>query len=425
MTRRSFLTTTALSGSITSASSAASRTHARSMFAATGRRSYSHAELEAKIARRDFRGLTKADLPTPNLMLNEDVFRRNLKTMSGHCERTGFNLRAHVKVHRSPEIAKRQIEAGSIGLCCASISECEVMIDAGMHGILWTRQPAVPNTISRVVALAKKDPTFMTVIDDPVIAGQLDEAARAAGTKVKVVVDNDVGIGRQGRQGVKPGQEAVELSKRVMKAKNLKLAGLMGYSGRASKTHGWRKRKQVSEEAVGLLLESVSLCRRAGIPVGIVTGGSTGTYNIDSEIKGMTELQAGSYAMMDSRYKNIGGKDGDEAYDDFGVSLTVLTTVISKHYPNKASIDAGNKSATRPTDEVKGRSDLTVARAGAEYGSLRWEDADPEPKLGDQFELITSNLDTTTNYYDRIFVCRRDQVVDVYSILGRKGPSQR
>ena len=421
MTRRSFLATTALSGSLASAS-ATRRTHAPAMFAATGRRSYSHAELEAKIARRDFRGLTKADLPTPNLILNEDVFGRNLKTMSGHCERTGFNLRAHVKVHRSPEIAKRQIEAGSIGLCCASISECEVMIDAGMHGILWTRQPAGPNTISRVVALAKKDPTFMTVVDDPIIVDQLDEAARAAGTTVKVVVDNDVGIGRQ---GVKPGQEAVELSERVMKAKNLKLAGLMGYSGRASHTHGWRKRKQVSEEAVGLLLESVSLCRRAGIPVEIVTGGSTGTYNIDSEIKGMTELQAGSYAMMDSRYKNIGGKDGDEAYDDFGVSLTVLTTVISKHYPNKVSIDAGNKSATQKTDEVKGRPDLTVARAGAEYGSLRWEDADPEPKLGDQFELITSNLDMTTNYYDRIFVCRRDQVVDVYSILGRKGPSQR
>jgi D-serine deaminase-like pyridoxal phosphate-dependent protein len=422
MTRRSFLTTTAVSGSLASAGSAARRTHAPAMFAATGRRSYSHAELEAKIARRDFRGLTKADLPTPNLILNEDVFGRNLKTMSGHCERTGFNLRAHVKVHRSPEIAKRQIEAGSIGLCCASISECEVMIDGGMHGILWTRQPAGPNTISRVVALAKRDSTFMTAIDDPVIVGQLDEAARAAGVTVKVVVDNDVGIGRQ---GVKPGQEAVDLSKRVMKAKNLKLGGLMGYSGKASHTHGWQKRKQVSEEAVGRLLESVSLCRAAGIPVEIVTGGSTGTYNIDSEIKGMTELQAGSYALMDSKYKHVGSKDGGEAYDDFGVSLTVLTTVISKHYPNKAAIDAGNKSATQPTDEVKGRPDLTVARAGAEYGALRWEDADPEPKLGDQFELITSNLDMTTNYYDRIFVCRRDQVVDVYSILGRKGPSQR
>ena len=222
MTRRSFLATTAVGGSLASASSATRRTHAPAMFAATGRRSYSHAELEAKIARRDFRGLTKADLPTPNLILNEEVFARNLETMSGHCERTGFNLRAHVKGASQSEIAKRQIEAGSIGLCCASISECEVMIDAGMHGILWTRQPAGPNTISRVVALAKRDSTFMTAIDDPVIVGQLDEAARAAGVTVKVVVDNDVGIGRQ---GVKPGQEAVDLSKRVMKAKNLNWPG--------------------------------------------------------------------------------------------------------------------------------------------------------------------------------------------------------
>ncbi len=394
-----------------------------SMMAATGRKSYSHAELEAKVARRDFRGLTKHDLPTPNLVLDQDLFEGNLKTMAGHCKRTGLNLRAHVKVHRSADIAKRQIESGSIGLSCATISECELMIDSGLPGILWTCQPVGPNKFSRIVALTKKDPSFMFAVEDPLIVDQLEELAAAEKVTFNVVVDNDIGIGRQ---GVMPGQEGLELSQQVTKAKHLRLAGLMGYSGAASHEKGWQARKQVSEEEVGKLMESVHLCRKAGIPVEIVTGGSTGSYNIDSEAKdGLTELQAGSYACMDSNYSRIGSKDGDETYDDFGLALTVLTTVISKHYPKKAAIDAGNKSMTKPTDMVKGRPDLRVGRAGAEYGKLEWAHADREPKLGDQFELVMSNLDMSVNCFDRMFVCRGDDVVDLYSVLGRKGPSQR
>ena len=160
--------------------------------------------------------------------------------------------------------------------------------------------------------------------------------------------------------------------------------------------------------------------------MGIVTGGSTGSYNIDSQRKdGLTELQAGSYALMDSNYSRIGSKGGSETYDDFGLALTVLTTVISKHYPKKVAVDAGNKSMTKPTDMVKGRPELRVRRAGAEYGSIEWDEAGPEPKLGDQLEIVMSNLDMSVNCFDRMFVCKGDQVVDVYSVLGRMGPSQR
>jgi D-serine deaminase-like pyridoxal phosphate-dependent protein len=393
------------------------------MIAATGRNHYSHAELEAKVKRRDFRGLTKHDLPTPNLVLDQQVFERNLKTMADHCKRTGINLRSHVKVHRSAEIGKRQIESGSIGLCCATISECELMMDTGLPGILWTCQPVGPNKFSRITALTKKDPSFMFAVEDPTIVDQLQELAAAEKITFNVVVDHDIGIGRQ---GVLPGREGLELSQRIMKAKNLHLAGLMGYSGAASHKKGWPARKKVSEEEVGVLMDSVHLCRKAGIPVGIVTGGSTGSYNIDSEAKdGLTELQAGSYACMDSNYHHIGSKDGNEAYDDFGIALTVLTTVISTHYSKKATIDAGNKSMTQPTDMVKGRPDLRVKRAGAEYGKLEWDHADREPKLGDQVELVLSNLDMSVNCFDRMFVCRGDEVVDVYAVLGRQGPSQR
>jgi len=127
----------------------------------------------------------------------------------------------------------------------------------------------------------------------------------------------------------------------------------MGYSGGASHTHGWETRKKKSEQDLAGLMESVALARKAGLPVEIVTGGSTGTYNIDSETKGLTELQAGSFVFMDTLYRHVGGKQDPAVYTDFGSALTVMTTVISKRHPHQCTIDAGNKALLRPTDEVK------------------------------------------------------------------------
>ncbi len=383
---------------------------------------YSAGELDKRIARRDFRGLHKQDLPTPVLVLDEAAFERNLDRMSRHCQSAGLQLRAHVKVHRSADIGQRQVKAGAIGLCCATIAECEWMSANGISGLLWTAQPVGPDKTARFVALAKKDPASMTAVDDPAVVDRLNEAAGAAKTRLRLVVDIDVGIGRQ---GVHTPQEALELAQRIDRAPHLHFAGLMGYSGAASHAPGWENRRNVSRREVAKLLEAAALCRQSGLPVDIVTGGSTGTYNIDSEIEGITELQAGSYALMDSLYHGIGAKNGSATYDDFACALTVLTRVISRKYPNKATIDAGNKSLTRETDLVKDWPGVRVRPAGAEYGMLVWQDADREPRLGDLAELIPSNLDMSVNTFDRMYVCRGDAVVDVFSVLGRRGPAQK
>ena len=291
LSRRSFLSAAAAGGAV-----AGSHPFAPPMSAARVK-SYSHSELEGKIKRHDLSGLTKHDLPTPNLVLDKDVFNKNLRPSPIIAGKTGIGLRSHVKVHRSPEIGMLQIKSGAHGLSCATISECEVMMDAGAPGILWTSQPVGPNKLSRIVALTKRDPTFMFVVEDPLIVDQLEELAATEKVTFNVVVDNDIGVNR--RQGVMPGQEGLELSQRVMKARHLKLAGLMGYSGAASHAKGWEHRRNVSNTQIDKLMESVRLCRKAGIPVDIVTGGSTGSYDIDSRHKdGLTELQAGSYALM-------------------------------------------------------------------------------------------------------------------------------
>jgi D-serine deaminase-like pyridoxal phosphate-dependent protein len=380
------------------------------------------AELEARLARHDLKDIFKDDLPTPCMVVDQEIFDANLKKMSDHCTKTGIHLRAHVKVHKSTEVARRQLGMGAIGLTCATVAECELMSQAGFHGILLTRQPTSKNNIARVVALAKRDSTFGTVVDDPQVATWLQDAARTENIKLRTVVDVYAGLTRH---GIEAGRPALDLAKQVDSSKNLKLVGIMGYSGTAAHTHGFEERMKKSRTDLSGLLETVAAARSAGLPVEIITGGSTGTYNVDSELKGLTELQAGSFVFMDTGYQKIGGKNNPAVFDDFGPALTVLTTVISKRHPGQCTIDAGNKALLKPTDEVKGRADVKVENQGAEYGLLVWKDGDRDYKIGDRVELYPSNLDMSTNVYDRYYVTRGERLVDVWPIMGRSGAAQR
>ena len=379
-------------------------------------------DLEQRLARRDLKNVFKEDLPTPCMVVDLEIFEKNLKVMSEHCRNTGIQLRGHVKVHKSPDIARRQLAMGSKGVTCATVAECELMAHSGITGILLTRQPTSRNNISRTVALAKREPTFATVVDDPQAAEWLQEAAAEAGVKLRTAVDVYAGLTRH---GIEAGEPALDLGRKVDSSKNLKLIGFMGYSGGASHTHGWEERKKKSEGDLAGLLETVAKARQAGMPVDIVTGGSTGTYNIDSTGKGLTELQAGSFVFMDTLYRKIGGRSDVAVYSDFGPALTVMTTVISTRHPRQCTIDAGNKALLRPTDEVKGRPEVKVENQGAEYGILVWNETDRGFKLGERVDLYPSNLDMSTNVYDRYYVARGEQIVDVWPIMGRAGAAQR
>lgn len=372
--------------------------------------------------RLDVGNLYKEDLPTPCLIVDQEIFEANLRKMSGHCRSTGIHLRGHVKVHKSTGIARRQIALGAIGLTCATVAECELMSQAGLSNILLTRQPTSKNNIARVIALAKRDPTFETVVDDPLAADWLNEAAAAEGVKLKAVVDVYAGMTRH---GIAPGSPALELARQIDRSKNLTLRGMMGYSGIASKTHGFRERMQKSRDDTAGMLETVAQARAAGLPIEIVSGGSTGTYNIDTEIKGLTELQAGTFVFMDTVYRAIGGRDDPQEYRDFGMALTVLSSVVSARHPHQCTIDAGNKALLRPTDRVKGHPEVKIENQGAEYGILRWDEGDRDFKLGERVEIYPTNLDMSTNVYDRYYVTRGEQVVDVWPIMGRAGAPQR
>ncbi|MBI1353424.1 MAG: hypothetical protein GC160_03685 [Acidobacteria bacterium] len=382
---------------------------------------YPYSELEQRIARKDFRGMTKDVLPTPAMVVDIDLFEKNLKTMADSAKASPIYLRPHVKVHKSVDIAKRQQALGAIGVTTATIAESELMSDAGIKGVLWTKQPASVNNLMRAIALSKRDPTFMFVIDDPRVADEVEQAAGAAKVKCRVAVAVYAGLTRQ---GIANGQPALELAQKIHAAKNIQFEGFMAYSGGASHTKTFTARRQKSAEDLSGVQETVALAKKAGLPIGIVTGGSTGTYNIDHEL-GLTELECGSYVFMDTKYRHVGGKGNDDVYTDFDNSMSVLVTVDSKQHPQQVTIDYGNKAMIQTTDEVKGMPWLQVDRQGAEYGILRWKDGGNEIKVGDRVEIYCTNLDMSTNCYDRYYIAKGDQIVDVWPIMGRAGAAQR
>src|SRR4051794_22135487 len=224
---------------------------------------FPYAEFEARIARRDFRGITKDVLPTPCMLVDLELFEKNVKTMAEHCKATGINVRPHVKVHKSVDVARRQVAEGAIGLTCATIAEAELMSGAGIKHVLWTKQPTSVNNIARAVALSKRDPTFMFVVDDPQVVDWVEEAAAARNTRVRVGVSVFAGLTRQ---GIENGKPAVDLAQRIVGSKRIGLEGFMAYSGAASHTKTWEARRKKSSNDLAGVRETVYLARKAGLP---------------------------------------------------------------------------------------------------------------------------------------------------------------
>lgn len=384
-------------------------------------KSFPYAEFEQRIAKKNFTGMTKDMLPTPCMVVDIDLFEKNLKTMADYAKTAPIYLRPHVKVHKSVDIAKRQVALGAIGITAATIAESELMSNGGIKGVLWTKQPASYNNLMRAIALTKKDPTFMFVVDDHDVASRVQEAAAAAKVKARVAVSVFAGLTRQ---GIANGKPALELAQKVASSKNISFEGYMAYSGYASHTHGWEARRKKSAEDLAGVNETVALSKKAGLEVKIVSGGSTGTYNMDHEL-GLTELECGSYVFMDSVYRKVGGKTNEKVYTDFENSMSIITTVDSKHHAGQVTTDYGNKAMAQLTDEVKGQTWLQVDKQGAEYGLLRWKDGGGEIKVGDRVEIYCSNLDMSTNCYDRYYIAKGNDIVDVWPIMGRGGAAQR
>jgi D-serine deaminase-like pyridoxal phosphate-dependent protein len=362
--------------------------------------------------------MTRDEIPTPALLLDLDRFTRNVERLARHTRGAGKGLRPHAKTHKCPEIARRQVAAGALGVACAKLGEAEVMAAAGIRGLLITTEVVPPASIARLVRLAGQAPDTMVVADNAENVTALAQAAAAAGAVLDVLVDVDVG---NRRTGVRPGAPALALARAVTAHRSLRLRGLQGYGGHCAHVMGWAARRATSLEAMAPLMETRRLLEREGLPVEIVAGGSTGTWDIDSELDGLTELQSGSYCVMDLEYQRIGGRGG-AALTEFEMALTVVATVVSVPTGDRAMVDAGLKafSTDKPfPPEAVERPGVRYEFAGDEHGRLVVTDADRAPRLGERIEFFPPHCDPTFNLYDRVWAVQGPKVEDVWPIAAR------
>ncbi len=361
------------------------------------------------------------DLPTPALVVDLDALEGNLRKMADFFGDKKAGIRPHGKTHKSPIIAKKQLALGAVGICTAKLSEAEVMLDAGVENVLITSPVVSRDKIDRVIALAKKSSDVQIVVDQPANVRDFNDAAAAAGIRLGVMVDLNVGTDRT---GAALDESAVDLIKAIDKSPALRFGGIQAYGGHLQHMVGWKYRQASSRETLGRALEIKHQAEKSGIDVPVFSVGGTGTYNIDCDIEGVTDVQVGSYLFMDVNYRNVGGKEGNK-FTDFAPALLVLSTAISQPVKGRITIDAGYKAfaTDKEPPELRDIQGVTYRWAGDEHGVLQFKEPSRDIKLGDKVLLIASHCDPTVNLYDRYYVARRETVEEIWPVAGR-GRSQ-
>ena len=359
----------------------------------------------------------RAKLATPALVLDLDAFERNLARMAEHCRTAGLALRPHAKTHKSLAVAKAQIAAGAIGICCAKLGEAEAMAEGGIDSILVTSPVVAAQGIARLMALDAKISDLMVVIDNPLNAEALAAAAAEAGRSLKVLVDLDIGLHRT---GIRPGADALALAEQIAAAEHLELRGLQAYAGHLMHIHDFAERREKSLAGMSMLGEMRDALKQKGLPCDILSGGGTGTYNIDPEASVLTELQGGSYIFMDKQYNDVA--QGNGATFPFETALSVQMSVVSANTKNLATTDAGFKSFATDADPPLLLSGAPEGAGyfffGDEQGGILLPDG-ARLEIGSVLTAMTPHCDPTVNLYDAYHVVRGDTLVDIWPIEAR------
>ena len=350
--------------------------------------------------------LTKEQLPTPALLVDLDAFEANLARMAEHVKQCGKRLRPHAKAHKCVEIARRQLACGAAGICVATVGEAEVMAKAGIAGLLLTSPIADPQKMARIARTGA-----MVVVDHADQVAWYEEAARKADREMAVLVDLDVGDHRTGAGSI---EQAVSVARAVDAATHLQLRGIQAYSVSGSHAGDVPTRKSLSEQVFGHAIATRDAMAREGLCTEILSGGSTGTWAIDTQLPELTELQAGTYVFMDLAYRRLGL--------DFRHALTVLATVISANHEGFVTVDAGFKAFSTDRGYGPEAADLPGSHyrwGGDEFGYVDVVAGGRSPRLGERVEFIPPHCDPTVNLYDRLYVCRGENVEAIWPVMDR------
>ena len=361
---------------------------------------------------------SRRSLNTPALVLDLEMLDRNIAEMAAFAKAHNMKLRPHSKTHKSADIARRQIAAGALGVCCAKLGEAEALGEAGIDGLHITSPVVTPQAIARLIELNGKVKGLMVVVDHPANVEALAAAAAKAGQPLTVIVDIDPGIHRT---GVASPEAAVELAQKVVTLKSLKYAGVQFYCGRHQHIVDFAQRKAEIEERTEYLKGILAKLEAAGLKPAIITGAGTGTHYIDAKLGVFTELQVGSYVFMDHDY-NVCDLRGEDR-PTFEQALQIDARVVSANTAGMVTVDAGLKAmATEkgPPMILKGAVPGATTRfMGDEHLAVIAPEGKDAPALAEQVILVPPHCDPTVNLYESYHVVKGDTLVEIWPVTGR------
>ena len=344
------------------------------------------------------------EIITPALVLDLELLKQNIKLMADFGRKNHIGIRPHFKTHKCLEIARLQIKAGAVGITAQTIDETEALVKGGIKSVLLANQLVEQAKIERFLSLCDLAPEVLLCVDSENNLRLLDKLAGAAGVKLKVLVEVDIGMNRSGR---KPGEDTVHFVKKVLACPNIEFKGLQGYEGHAVLISDREERIKTASAAVELLAGARKLLLNENIKCQIVSAGGTGTYDLTGKNSGVTDIQPGSYVFMDAKYAAI--------RKEFIPALCVHTTVLASRGKGVYTADAGHKALTSEFG-MPALLDKTgsIEKLNEEHTRLKLTQGSLLP--GDRVRILPSHCCTTVNLYDNVYVSDKSQVSEIWKI---------
>jgi D-threonine aldolase len=369
-------------------------------------------------------GHLRPDLPaldridTPALIVDAVALQSNIERMAQAAAAHKVALRPHAKTHKSPAIARRQLAAGAVGICCATLLEAEAMAREGITGLLVTSPVVGRDRAARVAALNRISP-LTVVVDHRDQLDSLKAAIVAGDPTLGILIDIDVG---QGRTGVTTLQDGHALARAAVADPRFAFRGLQGYAGHVQHILDPMERRAAVRAAAGPVRALASALATEGIACPMISGSGTGTHALDMAGP-FTELQVGSYVFMDADYGRV-HQENDTPLP-FAPALYVLATVVSANRDDQVTVDAGTKALAvngpPPAYFIGLPAGTRYAFSGDEHGAITLPPGSPRPAVGARVLIGATHCDPTVNLHAGYFAVDPMGAVTALPIVGRYG----
>jgi D-serine deaminase-like pyridoxal phosphate-dependent protein len=365
-----------------------------------------------------------SDLPTPQVLIDHRRLLANIDRVHALAASAGVLLRPHSKTHKSPIIAKWQIDRGAVGICCAKVGEAEVMAAAGVDDIRLA-YPINPSNAPRLLPLMERA-SLSIALDHMGVARAWSDAMRRADRTLDVLVKVDVGFHRCGIDPDAP--DALDFIRAVGSLPGLRLRGLLSHAGQGYQATTANELCIVAQREVEILTTLRDRAAKDGIALEEISVGATPTLRYSLQYAGITELRPGNYVYFDRTQLSLGAASlGDCA-------MTVVATVVSRPAADRVILDCGSKTLTAdlargfgPTpgygavltpDGTTIDETLAIERLSEEHAIVRVTGPSAlEP--GDRVRVLPNHACVVANMVDEVLLVEGDRVIDKLPVAAR------